>query len=293
MRQSGRHYLRSHHFITAAAFRVLLSISRTGKEVTTGKKRQVDVFTKHQISIAKRTLKLSDAGAFILGGMTKAGGNRVMAQYMDSGKNQMRPIPKAPWYVLSNDPFFSGWGHAIGKTNTCVVACRNKAEAKGVFQYVKSRGDQEYIRISDCIPEKTCIVISGSGAVGMIEPLDEAEVLYSMPRWKETARRKGYLPEEGNSMRVYSDRFYLMRVHPGISGFTRWDQWEYYVNTGLKARNDKTRIVSEYHPRGAGIFRLEDGHTPEYQPRVTEAEALQWLKSNPYQRVTPIEEVTE
>jgi hypothetical protein len=30
------------------------------------------VFDKHQLKIARKTLKLSDAGALILGGMTKA-----------------------------------------------------------------------------------------------------------------------------------------------------------------------------------------------------------------------------
>ncbi len=31
----------------------------------------MDVFTKHQIAIAKKTLGYSDAGAWIMGGMTK------------------------------------------------------------------------------------------------------------------------------------------------------------------------------------------------------------------------------
>ena len=38
-----------------------------------------DVFTKHQIAIAKRTLRLSDAGAMILGGMTKAQARAFLA----------------------------------------------------------------------------------------------------------------------------------------------------------------------------------------------------------------------
>ena len=41
-------------------------------------RKQVDVFAKHQISIAKKTLKLSDAGALILGGMTKGGQSRSL-----------------------------------------------------------------------------------------------------------------------------------------------------------------------------------------------------------------------
>ena len=34
-------------------------------------RRIVDVFLRHQLKIARATLKLSDAGALILGGMTK------------------------------------------------------------------------------------------------------------------------------------------------------------------------------------------------------------------------------
>lgn len=34
-------------------------------------KKEVDVFTRHQIAIARRTLEMSDAGALIMGGMTK------------------------------------------------------------------------------------------------------------------------------------------------------------------------------------------------------------------------------
>lgn len=34
-------------------------------------KKEVNVFTRHQIAIARRTLEMSDAGALIMGGMTK------------------------------------------------------------------------------------------------------------------------------------------------------------------------------------------------------------------------------
>jgi len=34
-------------------------------------KRSLSIFDKHQLSIAYKTLTYSDAGAFILGGMTK------------------------------------------------------------------------------------------------------------------------------------------------------------------------------------------------------------------------------
>jgi hypothetical protein len=97
-------------------------------------------------------------------------------------------------------------------------------------------------------------------------------------------------------MRIYRDRYYLLRVRPGLSGFKRYDQWEYYITTGHKARNDRTRVVEEYKRCSKGaIFRLEDGHLPDYQPRASEADAraseadaLQWLDNNPYQRIVRV-----
>jgi len=90
-------------------------------------------------------------------------------------------------------------------------------------------------------------------------------------------------------MRIYKDRYYLLREHPGLSGFKQWDKWEYYVTTGHKARNERTRVVREYTPQGNGvIFRLGDGHLPDYQPRASETDALQWLNDNPYQRITQV-----
>jgi len=44
-------------------------------------KKQVGVFAKHQINIAKRTLQLSDVGAFILGGMTKEEAREILKKY--------------------------------------------------------------------------------------------------------------------------------------------------------------------------------------------------------------------
>lgn len=90
-------------------------------------------------------------------------------------------------------------------------------------------------------------------------------------------------------MRIYKNRFYLCREHLGLSRFKQWDKWEYYITTGHKACNDRTRVVSEYSRGRYDIFRLEDGHLPDYQPHANEAEALQWLGVNLYQRITPIE----
>jgi hypothetical protein len=42
-----------------------------GAAVSMKRRKEMSVFDKHQLKIARRTLQLSDAGALILGGMTK------------------------------------------------------------------------------------------------------------------------------------------------------------------------------------------------------------------------------
>lgn len=50
----------------------------------------MDVFEKHQVNIAKSTLRLSDAGARILGGMTKEEARAVLAKARWSPKRIKR-----------------------------------------------------------------------------------------------------------------------------------------------------------------------------------------------------------
>jgi hypothetical protein len=56
-------------------------------------------------------------------------------------------IPTAPYYVMSNDTFMSGWGPATDKVNTVVLPCRSYEEAETVAKYAKSRTDQQRVRI--------------------------------------------------------------------------------------------------------------------------------------------------
>ena len=44
-------------------------------------KPRIDVFAKHQIKIAKRTLEMSDIGARIMGGMTKPEAREVLKKH--------------------------------------------------------------------------------------------------------------------------------------------------------------------------------------------------------------------
>jgi len=87
-------------------------------------------------------------------------------------------------------------------------------------------------------------------------------------------------------MRIYKNKYYLMADTPGISGFKRWNEKEYYVSTGHRAKNNRTRVLKEYRPDlFASWFRIEDGHLPDYQPRLCEEDALKWLDKNMFQRI--------
>jgi len=83
-------------------------------------------------------------------------------------------------------------------------------------------------------------------------------------------------------MRVYKNKYYILREHPGISGFQQWDKWEYRVATGWKATHYKLSIVEQLLANGRGQFRLENGYFPEYQPVVKEKEIYDWLDKERY-----------
>ena len=84
-------------------------------------------------------------------------------------------------------------------------------------------------------------------------------------------------------MRVYKNKYYILKKHPGLSGFTQWNKYEYRVCSGHKAASCKSYIVREFKANGRGQFRLEDGHVPEYQPLVKEKEIFNWIDVNLYQ----------
>lgn len=47
---------------------------------------KLNVFEKHQLAIARKTLKMSDAGAFIMGGPTKKESRAFIAKMKKEGK---------------------------------------------------------------------------------------------------------------------------------------------------------------------------------------------------------------
>ena len=78
----------------------------------------------------------------------------------DCGRKHNRALddctmPVAPFYVLSNDRFFSDWDRVNpGLTNTPVVPCDTYQEALSVVAYVESRRDQKRIRIVSDKPRR-------------------------------------------------------------------------------------------------------------------------------------------
>lgn len=80
-------------------------------------------------------------------------------------------IPEAPYYVTARDRFMSGWGQASGKSNLTVVPCADELEMACVLAYVKSRGDQENVRILTS------------------KPRPRGRLLSNLSNWKKTAAR--------------------------------------------------------------------------------------------------------
>lgn len=61
-------------------------------------------------------------------------------------------IPAAPYYVVTEDSFMSGWGPARGKVNVIILPCATYDEALIVEQNAKARGDQKRVRINATRP---------------------------------------------------------------------------------------------------------------------------------------------
>ena len=93
-------------------------------------------------------------------------------------------------------------------------------------------------------------------------------------------------------MRIYRNRFYVIHTTPGISGFQQWDKREVHVVSGARAAGrNRLEVVREFRPSvqiagyGDELFRVEEGHHPDYQPRMTIADALAHLTANPFDAV--------
>lgn len=83
-------------------------------------------------------------------------------------------------------------------------------------------------------------------------------------------------------MRIYQDRFYVLAVTPGISGFQRWHERELHIVTGRKARNNRLSVVGEWSPKPGEEYIIHDGHTRDYCPRGDADAVRAFLASNPF-----------
>ena len=61
-------------------------------------------------------------------------------------------IPHAPYYVVCDDPFLSGWGPARYLINTLILPCASPAEAGIVRANARARGDMKRVRITTTKP---------------------------------------------------------------------------------------------------------------------------------------------
>jgi len=87
-------------------------------------------------------------------------------------------------------------------------------------------------------------------------------------------------------MRIYKDRFYVLALTPGISGFKKWGIVERQIVTGHKAARERHLVECEYQPSGNEVAELHDGHLAGYRPSLPIAGALDWLKSNPFAAIS-------
>ena len=80
---------------------------------------------------------------------------------MNSTITSFKQIPQAPFYVLAEDTFLSGWGDADGKINTLLLPCASKEEAEIVKHNAKSRPEMVRVRIENTRPPLSkCTVYS-------------------------------------------------------------------------------------------------------------------------------------
>jgi hypothetical protein len=71
---------------------------------------------------------------------------------MSHGRPRKFNVEDAPFYVLANDTFLSGWGEATGKINTVVVPCQTNAEIQVVADNLRGRPDMDNVHVTSTKP---------------------------------------------------------------------------------------------------------------------------------------------
>lgn len=84
---------------------------------------------------------------------------------------------------------------------------------------------------------------------------------------------------------IYADRFYVL---DGRWSNTYGKDRTRRVVGGLKARLERPYVLREMRPGEWREYFIEDGHLPGHQPRVSEAQAIEWLRANKWGSIVPI-----
>ena len=85
-------------------------------------------------------------------------------------------------------------------------------------------------------------------------------------------------------MKIFKNRYYLMKNLHYRYYTNHLINDQYFICTGHYAANNRRDIIKEFRPLFSAWFRVEDGHLPEYQPRLSQDDTLKWLRSNVSQR---------
>lgn len=155
-------------------------------------------------------------------------------------------IPEAPYYVLANDSFMSGWGPAAGKTNTVILPCRSYEEAEVVAANARARSDMRRVRIAYLPPK-----LSKRNIYSLMDR-ETAGRWYTPGAFAKTkggkARSSGPRPQSGYAYRYEQDNDWRG------SSDELWDTVR-YTPTG----NEK--LLGERYIDGSRVrvFRTDDG----------------------------------
>lgn len=120
---------------------------KTGGYKTNTTKKRINDFSPVNVFQKDFEWFLADNVPFIDGVRVNVRGNIIPQKAKVNFADSVSDIPNAPYYVLCNDSFMSGWGYASGKINTIILVCADYNEAKKVAAYTESRNDQKYVRI--------------------------------------------------------------------------------------------------------------------------------------------------
>lgn len=143
-----------------------------------------------------------------------------------------REIPKAPFYVVMDDKFFSGWGRAENMTATYIWPAKDYAEAEVVAENAKARGDQTRVRITANKP-----TISRSGHIYQVMDRDRA-VRWMEPGYFAAQRREEKIRRKmGGGKKRHAAEKHTLRIHSlhDASATCSYGDWE-FMAAGQRTR---------------------------------------------------------